>query len=171
MSLGFRNRAILEVSYSTGVRCEELLNLSIFDVECERRRIRVLGKGRKERTVPIGRHAADYVKHYLKNGRPKLLGQSHPDTTALWISCKGHPLTIIGLRQMLRNYGKKAGIKQNVNAQILRRSCATHMLDNGAHPVVVAQLLGHAKLSTLSHYLKVTITELKQMHENTKPGK
>ena len=152
-STGTRDRAILEVMYATGVRQGELLRMKIFDPDFERGIIRVMGKGSKERIVPLGKHALHWLRQYMRQARLRLI-KKKVDEQALWVSKDGYRLSGIRVDQMIREYAKKAGIKKKVSAHSLRRACATHMLMGGAHPVQLQMLLGHSSLQTLSQYVR-----------------
>lgn len=166
---GLRDRAVLETLYSTGIRREELVGLSLFDPDPDRGVLRVMGKGRKERFVPLGKRAVFWLREYLKTARPKLL-RNQLDEQALWIARGGRPLRAWRVLQILVLYSRRAGIR-GITPHALRRACATHMLNRGAHPVKIQALLGHAKLTSLSQYLRVSIIELKKMHGKSKPGR
>ena len=168
---GIKDRAIIEVAYSTGLRLEELISLNVYDPDLKNGIIKVLGKGSKERVVPLGRQALFWLQKYIKDVRPKLL-RGNPDELALWLgSQQGKRMHPVTLELMVRNYTQLAGIKKRITPHGLRRACATHMLRAGAHPVQIQMLLGHSSLETLSQYLKVTITDMRQMHERSKPGR
>lgn len=168
---GVRDRAILEVAYSTGVRLGELHSMNVFDPDYDQGLVRVTGKGRKERTVPLGKQALFWLRQYVKEHRPKLLKAGDPDETALWINKDGGKLSTIRLQQVARDYAKAAGVETPVSLHAIRRACATHMLQNDAHPVQLQMLLGHSSLRTLGQYLKVTIRDMKKAHAKTKPGR
>lgn len=168
---GIRDRAIMETLYSTGIRRAEMGALTVFDVDLDRATLRVKGKGRKERLVPLGKHAVKFLGIYLKEARPKLLPQLTAAPDALWMDRCRTRMHKEGISITVTHYAKKAGLAKQVNIHALRRTCATHMLRHGAHPVVVAQILGHADLTSLSHYLQTTITDLLKAHAQTKPGK
>ena len=169
-AVGVRDRAILEVFYTCGLRKGELLNLSIFDPDMGTGHLRIMGKGRKERMVPLGRHAVFWLNRYLESARPAL--SKNADETALWISkTSGLKLSEASIDRLIRDYAGQAGIKGRISAHSLRRACASHMLKNGAHPVQIQMLLGHSSLKCLGQYLKVTITDMQHMHERSKPGK
>lgn len=167
---GLRDRAILEVLYSTGMRRAEAAGLSIFDVQLDQATIRVTGKGRKQRLLPLGRHAVQYVRLYIKEGRPKYLPKFAPAPDALWLDRFQQPISAQGITRLVGRYGNACGVEKTIDAHTLRRTCATQMLRGGAHPVVVAQMLGHSGLRSLSHYLNTTITDLQKAHANAKPG-
>jgi len=169
--LGLRNRAMLEVLYGAAVRREELVRLTVFDVDLQEKTLRALGKGRKERLLPLGTAAARYLEQYLQTARPKLLDPANSPTDALWLGRCHKPFGIHGVSQIVERYGREAAIGKPVSPHTLRRSCATHMLANGAHPLMVAKLLGHADLSTLSHYLRTSVADLIKMHRKSKPGR
>ena len=168
---GIRDRAIIEVFYSTGLRLEELTSLKVFDPDLKNRIIRVIGKGRKERIVPLGRQAIFWLKQYIEQVRPKLL-KDNIDEHALWIGShwtrRMHPEII---QRKIREYGKSAAVSVRITPHALRRACATHMLRAGAHPVQIQLLLGHTSLRTLGQYLKVTVKDMKKMHKKSKPGR
>lgn len=168
---GVRDRAILEVAYSTGVRLGELHRMSVFDPDYDQGLVRVTGKGRKERTLPLGKQALFWLRRYVKENRSKLLKAGDPDETALWINKDGGKLSTIRLQQVARDYAKAAGVTMPMSIHAIRRACATHMLANDAHPVQLQMLLGHSSLRTLGQYLKVTIRDLKKAHRHTNPGR
>lgn len=168
-SCGIRDRALLETGYSTGARREELERLTIFDADLDHGTLRVLGKGKKERVVPLGKQSVLWLTRYIRDTRPKLL-KENLDETALWIDIHGHALDYSAFQQILKRHCVAAGIQPTITPHALRRACVTHMLKRGAHPLELQLLLGHATLKTLSQYLRLTITELQQMHRKSKPG-
>lgn len=168
---GIRDRALLETLYSTGIRAGETVALTVFDVDLDRATLRVKGKGRRERLVPLGKHAVKYLGIYLKDARPKLLPKFTAAPDALWLDRSRTRIHKEGIGMAVRRYAKAAGIAKQVNIHAFRRTCATHLLRHGAHPAVVAQILGHADLSSLSHYLQTTIGDLLKAHAQTNPGK
>ncbi len=171
---GIRDRAILEVGYCCGLRREELAGVSIFDPDLDAGTLRVLGKGRKERVLPLGKHAAHWLKQYMLHARPKMLG-GNIDHDALWVGVNGKPLGGQGISVMMKRYGRecrqKGGMPLNLTPHSLRRACATHMLRRGAHPVQIQMLLGHAGMKHLAQYLRLTITDIKKMHAQSRVGK
>ena len=169
-AVGLRDRALLEVMYSTGARRGEALGMTLFDPDCDRGTIRVRGKGRKERVLPLGRHALHWLRQYMREARPKLV-KDRVDERALWVSKDGQPLSGIRVDQMIREHVRHAGIRKNISAHSLRRACVTHMLAHGAHPVQLQMLLGHASLQTLSQYLQVGLREMMNTHGATNPGR
>ena len=168
---GLRDRAILETIYSTGIRRAEAAGLSIFDVQLDQSTIRVTGKGRKQRLLPLGKHAIKYIRLYIKESRQKYLPKFSPAPDALWLDRYHSAISSQSITHLIARYGKASGVDKKIDAHTLRRTCATQMLRGGAHPVVVAQLLGHTGLRSLSHYLRTTITDLMKSHALTNPGK
>ena len=171
--LGLRNRAALELAYTTGMRSSELALLTLLDIDFTNATVRVFGKGQKERILPLGTSAVRYLKDYLRTARPKLVQRSDkPDSSALWFTRTGQPFpSAAAFICFVRRYAKKAKFHQPVSAHTLRLSCATHMLQNGAHPAMIANLLGHSDLRSLGQYLNITITDLKTMHKKNQTRK
>jgi len=167
---GIRNRAIIEVSYSAGLRLNELVFIKIQDIDLRDGLLKVTGKGDKQRTVPIGRQAVYWTDEYLKNSRPVLLKKKE-DSHYLWLGAYGDRINHISLGNMIKNYAREADIKTHITTHAIRRACATHMLQNGAHPVQIQMLLGHASMMNLSQYLQIGITDIKLMHNKSKVGK
>jgi integrase/recombinase XerD len=167
---GIRDRALLETAYSTGARLEELAQLSLRDLDMERGLMRVMGKGRKERMTPLGQKAISWLRQYIGDARLKLAGDQAAEQERLWLAKGGHPLSGRGIRLMLSHYARDAGLV-SISPHALRRACATHMLRRGAHPVQIQHLLGHADVSTLSPYLRLTVCDLRTMHATRNPGR
>jgi integrase/recombinase XerD len=165
-----RNRAFMEVLYSTGIRLNELLNLTIYDVDLKEKTLFIRkGKGGKQRLVPLGKNALKYLKEYLEKIRPRYSGK-HPGERALFLTNSGIPMQPSIVRQAIRSYRISAGIKKMVSPHIFRRSCATHMLQQGADIRYIQKLLGHSHLSTTQLYTKVVPVEVKKSHERYHPG-
>jgi integrase/recombinase XerD len=167
---GMRDRALLETAYATGARREELCQLTIFDVDLDNQRLRVLGKGKKERMLPLGKQASQWLRRYILEARPKLL-KGNLDEPALWVDLHGKQLGYGALQPLFGHHCRDAGITPAIMPHAVRRACATHMLKNGAHPLQLQLLLGHATLKTLSQYLRLTIAEIQAMHRTSNPGK
>jgi len=166
---GVRDRAFIETAYSTGARLEELCRLTVHDPDLDRGLLRVLGKGKKERMLPLGKQAVHWLRVYIREAWPKLAkGRLNQDR--LWLGTGGRAIAGTGLRMMLRQYCRPAGLTP-ISPHALRRACATHMLQHGAHPVQIQLLLGHADLTSLSQYLRLTIRDIKAMHAASKPGR
>ncbi len=166
---GIRDRAVMETFYSTGARLEELTGMNLPDTDLRQGRTKIIGKGSKERVVPLGRQAVLWTGKYIKEVRPLFLRKS-ADEHALWLGFQGRRINHLIVERFVNHYGKKAGIRHPVTPHALRRACATHMLRGGAHPVEIQMLLGHGSLQSLSRYLKVTITDLKKTHAKGRPG-
>jgi integrase/recombinase XerD len=166
---GIRNRAILETAYSTGLRREELHRLTVKSIDPALSSLRVIGKGNRERVVPLGRTAALWIRKYLREARPKLLKKGKADE--LWLSPKGRAFSDQGIGVMMKTLSRNAGIVPAITPHCLRRACATHMLQHGAHPVQIQMLLGHSAMQHLSQYLRVSIKELKNAHALSNPGR
>jgi len=160
--LGLRDRAILELLYATGIRNEELRSLKLQDVEREAAQARITGKGSKDRVVPIGRIALNWLSLYLQDARPKLVRL--PDTGLLFLSKRGRKITGLNLGDLVRRYAKKAGLPDTITPHALRHTCATHLLRAGADIRHIQALLGHSELSTTQVYTRVEIGDLKKVH-------
>ncbi|MCC6272315.1 MAG: site-specific tyrosine recombinase XerD [Deltaproteobacteria bacterium] len=161
--LGRRDRAMLELLYASGLRVSELVGLASADVHLDMGFVRVLGKGSKERLVPVGRSALACLKEYLELARPKLTKKRLSD--ALFLSNRGGKMTRQQFFLLLKAYAKKAGIKKEVSPHKLRHSFATHLLNHGADLRSVQAMLGHADLATTQVYTHVTPERLKAIHK------
>jgi integrase/recombinase XerD len=167
--LGLRDRAIMEVLYSCGIRRHELARLDVFDVEPTRGVLTVrLGKGKKDRVVPIGDRALAWVARYLDASRPELL--TPPDSSALFLSDRGDRLSLNFLTQHMRLYIDAAKLGKSGSCHIFRHSMATLMLEHGADVRLVQEILGHADMSTTALYTRVSIQHLKRVHDATHPA-
>ena len=165
--LGLRDRAILEVMYATGLRVSELVNLKLADLHLELGIIQTIGKGQKERLVPIGDVASKWVKLYLKQSRPKLVKQKR--NPYLFVNFHGNQLTRQGIWKNLKALVKQAGIEKNVTPHTLRHSFATHILENGADLRIVQELLGHADISTTQLYTHLSKKRLSAVYKQNHP--
>lgn len=168
--LRLRDRAILEVLYGSGLRISELVALNVEDLDLGSRHLRVLGKGAKERLVPIGSFAQDALKAYLEYGRPLLLQhQGNGNEPALFLNRAGRRISARGVRGIIKAYAARAGIQSRVTPHTLRHSFATHLLDGGADLRVVQELLGHARLSTTQVYTHLSRERVRRVYERTHP--
>lgn len=165
---GARDRAILEMIYSSGLRVSELISLRAEQVDWEENFLRITGKGNKTRYVPLGGVAAKALGCYLKLARPKLLRNGRKADT-LFLSNRGEKLTRDRIRQIIKERAKAAGLPENVYPHILRHSFATHLLENGADLRVIQDMLGHASLSTTQIYTHVDQKRLVALHQNFHP--
>lgn len=159
-ALDFRNSAMVELLYSSGLRVSELINLKMEDINFEAGFIRVLGKGSKERIVPVNQRAIERIKTYLKDFRKLLVKRRHSDY--LFITGRGMPMTRQRFWQTIRVYGKKIGI--DISPHTLRHSFATHLLEGGADLRSLQKMLGHADISTTQIYTKVTMDRIKKVY-------
>ena len=165
---GFRDRTMLEVMYATGMRVSELLSLKRASVNLETRYVIAYGKGAKERLIPLGQYAIQYLKKYLAQVRP-LFVKNGKDDDSLFLTIRGTGMTRQRFWQIIRAYGVKAGLQKPLTPHILRHSFATHMLDNGADLRTVQELLGHADISTTQIYTHLTNNRLKKVFDKTHP--
>jgi integrase/recombinase XerD len=166
---GLRDRAMLELLYSTGLRRMEVTTLAMYDVDLRRGLVFVReGKGRKDRVVPLGDRAAAWVTKYLIEARPALMPV---DTQALFISDLGEPMLPDSLHHKVKGYMEAAGIHRPGATHLFRHACATHMLENGADIRYIQALLGHTNLATTEIYTHVSIEKLQQIHAATHPAK
>lgn len=165
---GLRDRAMLETLYATGLRVSELVNLGILDVNLSDGVVRVImGKGGKDRLVPMGAEAQHWVERYMNEARGALLGRHRSD--ALFVTGRGGPMTRQAFWQLVRKYALKAGILAPLSPHVLRHAFATHLLNHGADLRVVQLLLGHADISTTQIYTHVARERLRQLHARHHP--
>ena len=165
---GFRDRTMLEVLYATGMRVSELINLTLERVDLNMKYIIAFGKGSKERIVPLGSVAAEFLQQYLEKVRPKLTHAGR-NTNIVFLAFGGHELTRQRFWQIIRAYGRKASINKAITPHILRHSFATHLLDNGADLRSVQELLGHSDISTTQIYTHLTNKRLRDIYAKAHP--
>lgn len=165
---GFRDRTMLEVLYATGMRVSELISLTLERVDLNMKYIIAFGKGSKERIVPLGSVAAEFLQQYLEKVRPKLT-RAGRNTNIVFLAFGGHELTRQRFWQIIRAYGRKANINKALTPHILRHSFATHLLDNGADLRSVQELLGHSDISTTQIYTHLTNKRLRDIYAKAHP--
>lgn len=165
---GIRDRAILEIMYATGLRVSELVHLKLSELHLEIGFIQTIGKGDKERIIPIGEEAIFWVKKYLEEVYP-VYAQKASNSATLFLTQRGKQFTRQGIWKNLKKYVQISGIKQDVSPHILRHSFATHLLENGANLRMVQELLGHSDISTTQIYTHVSKYRLQEIYRNTFP--
>ncbi len=165
--LGIRDRAILETFYSTGIRRSECVRLDVEDLDADRGVLAVTGKGRKDRVVPVGEQALYWLDRYLRETRPHL--ETAKSAHALFLSGYGERMSSGHIGNWMRKTLTRAKISRGGSCHLLRHSCATHMLENGADIRYIQQHLGHARLDTTQIYTEVSIVQLREVHARTHP--
>ncbi len=165
--LGLRDRAMLELMYATGLRVSELVRLLGVAVNLRQGALRVTGKGNKERVVPLGEAAMEWLQRYLTQSRPALLGNR--TSMYLFITQRGEPMTRQMFWYLIRRHARQAGIQQSISPHTLRHAFATHLLNHGADLRVVQLLLGHSSISTTQIYTHVARARLKELHARHHP--
>jgi integrase/recombinase XerD len=164
---GSRDAAMLELLYATGLRASELVGLRLHDLRLDAGYLRCVGKGSKERVVPIGAEASTAVQAYLASGRPALLAGRRSD--AVFVGRRAQPLTRQGFWKLTKAHARRAGIKAPLSPHVVRHSFATHLLENGADLRAVQMLLGHADISTTQIYTHVNRERLKRLYHDFHP--
>jgi len=164
---GLRDAAMLEVLYAAGLRVSELIRLKVQDVQLEAGFVRVMGKGSKERIVPIGQYAREKVLFYLEHARARMVKER--SSPYLFVARAGRPLTRQGFWKLLHRYARAAGLYKKVTPHSLRHSFASHLLEGGADLRAVQVMLGHADISTTQIYTHVASDRLKELHRRFHP--
>jgi integrase/recombinase XerD len=165
--LGMRDRTMFEVLYATGLRVSELVNLSVAQVSLDMGVVRVMGKGSKERLVPLGEEALDWLQKYLKEVRPLLLSGKLSD--AMFVTQRGGAMTRQMFWYLIKRHAKHVGLDKPLSPHTLRHAFATHLLNHGADLRVVQMLLGHSDISTTQIYTHVARERLKALHAKHHP--
>lgn len=166
-SLGLRDRAMLEVLYATGLRVSELTGLTLTQINLRQGLVRVIGKGNKERLVPLGEESLDWLQRYLKEGRPDIVKNKTPD--ALFPNRRGAAMTRQAFWYLIKRHAQAAGVSKALSPHVLRHAFATHLLNHGADLRVVQMLLGHSDISTTQIYTHVARERLKSLHAQHHP--
>ncbi len=166
---GYRDKTMLELLYATGMRVSELVNVPVKNVDLKMQYVIVMGKGSKERMLPLGRTALHYLEHYLTVVRPQLLHGKPDKAAALFVTGWGGPMTRERFYEIIVAYGKSAGISKRVTPHMLRHSFATHLLNNGTDLRIVQELLGHADISTTQIYTHLDVERLREVYDKAHP--
>lgn len=165
--LGLRDRAMLELIYGTGIRVSELLAVRLEDLNAMAGFLRCIGKGRKERIIPVNQTSIRWVQRYLARSRPLLVKEAGQRT--LFLNAHGRPMTRQGFFKILAQYGRQTGIGKDLTPHMLRHSFATHLLENGADLRSVQEMLGHADISTTQIYTHLTKSRLREVYHQCHP--
>ncbi len=169
---GLRDRAMIELLYATGMRVSELINVRAADLHLDEEYLTCIGKGNKERIIPIGVQAADWVRRYQRDGRPRLAARARAARRAeprLFLNARGGAISRIGFWKVLGAHGRRAGIVAPISPHVLRHSFATHLLERGADLRAIQMMLGHADLSTTQIYTHVLEARLRSLYERFHP--
>jgi integrase/recombinase XerD len=164
---GLCDQAILELAYASGLRLSELKNLRLEQLHLDAGFINVIGKGNKERVVPVGRTAVTALNRFIEAGRPKLVTPKSPAN--VFLTQRGTPFASVTLWLHIKNRVRRAGVERNITPHMLRHSFATHLLERGADLRVIQELLGHATISTTEVYTHVTGNRLREIHRKFHP--
>ena len=165
--LGLRDKSMLEALYASGLRVSELVTMQVAQLSQDMGVVRVVGKGSKERLVPVGEEALTWIRRYMDNVRPEILAGRQAD--ALFVTARGTSMTRQAFWYLIRRYAERAGIRKGISPHTLRHAFATHLLNHGADLRVVQMLLGHADISTTQIYTHVARERLKQLHAKHHP--
>lgn len=168
-ALKARDRALLETLYATGVRVGELASMDVGDCDTAESAVRVLGKGSKERVVPLGKAALDAIDEYLPVRRALLAKSRRPESDALWLSQGGRRLSVRQVQNVVRRHGTLGAGRGDLHPHAIRHTCATHLLDAGADLRSIQELLGHSSLSTTQRYTHVSMDRLMEVYDRAHP--
>lgn len=166
---GSRDKAMLELLYATGIRVSELIALDVGSINLGMGFVRCVGKGSKERIIPLGRIASQSIDRYVQGMRARLLKPAGPAEPALFVNRNGQRLTRQGFWKIIKQYAREAGIYKDITPHTLRHSFATHLLENGADLRSVQEMLGHADIATTQIYTHVTKSRMKEVYDRTHP--
>ena len=169
---GLRDRAMIELLYATGMRVSELVAIRAVDLRLDASYLTCIGKGNKERIIPIGDEATAWVRRYQRDARPALVAKKKTADRAaprLFVNARGGPLSRVGFWKILKAYGRRAGLTASLSPHVLRHSFATHLLERGADLRAIQMMLGHADLSTTQIYTHVLETRLRAVYDRFHP--
>jgi integrase/recombinase XerD len=166
-TIGLRDKALIEVLYATGLRVSELVSLRAGDLHLEEGYLTCVGKGDKQRMVPMGHEASEWLSRYIRDGRPALLKTRQ--SPWLFVNARGGALSRVGFWKILKGYGRKAALQTELSPHVLRHSFATHLLERGADLRMIQVMLGHADLSTTQIYTHVLEARLKAVYDRFHP--
>jgi len=170
--LGIRDRAMIELLYATGVRVSELVGVRMSDLHLDEQYMTCVGKGNKERLIPIGEQAADWIRRYHREARPQLVRavrSARGVREVLFVNARGGALTRVGFWKILKRHGRKAGLPRTLSPHVVRHSFATHLLERGADLRAIQMMLGHADLSTTQIYTHVLEARLRAVYDRFHP--
>jgi integrase/recombinase XerD len=166
---GLRDRAMIELLYATGLRVSELVGVRLADLHLNEQYLTCIGKGSKERLVPIGEQAARWVARYHREARPQLVGNARGRRDVLFVNARGGPLSRVGFWKILKQYGRQANLPSTLSPHVVRHSFATHLLERGADLRAIQLMLGHADLSTTQIYTHVLEARLRTVYDRFHP--
>jgi integrase/recombinase XerD len=169
---GLRDRALIELLYATGMRVSELVGIRASDLHLDAQYLTCIGKGNKERIIPIGEQASDWVRRYQRDGRPALVRSAagrRATSPRLFVNARGLPLSRVGFWKLLKEYGRRAGLPPSISPHVLRHSFATHLLERGADLRAIQMMLGHVDLSTTQIYTHVLEARLRAVYDQFHP--
>jgi len=167
--LGLRDRAMIELLYATGLRVSELVAVRASDLHLDEQYMTCVGKGSKERLIPIGEQAADWIRRYHREARPDLIRKPRGVRDVLFVNARGGALSRVGFWKILKRYGRKAGLPRTLSPHVVRHSFATHLLERGADLRAIQMMLGHADLSTTQIYTHVLEARLRVVYDRFHP--
>jgi integrase/recombinase XerD len=167
--LGLRDRAMIELLYATGVRVSELIAVRAVDLHLDEQYMTCIGKGSKERLIPIGEQAADWIRRYQREARPDLVRNVRGVRAGLFVNARGGPLSRVGFWKILKRYARKGGLPRTLSPHVVRHSFATHLLERGADLRAIQMMLGHADLSTTQIYTHVLEARMRTVYDRFHP--
>ena len=166
---GLRDRAMLELLYATGMRVSELISVRPADLHLDDEFLTCIGKGSKERLIPIGAQAVEWMRRYMREGRGQMAKDKARSSARLFVNVRGGPLSRVGFWKIIKKHGQKAGIRAPLSPHVLRHSFATHLLERGADLRAIQMMLGHADLSTTQIYTHVLEARLRSVYDRFHP--